>query len=225
MKINMSFKSLLFPLFFFLLLCLPDILYFAMVKDLFNLFYGLIFTSSLFLAPLYLFKNKLRIYAMLVAIFILLMPIAIFTICYFKVRINEDMLSVIYNTNYHEARELISGYIPLIILVLIINILLIIQIIKKLPVKISRTPALRISIISLLLVLGAPVLKVHSSPYPEMLKKSIIYYYPMYIVRAEYKFNQEQRNVKDFPFNVKDFHFNAIKKDHLLKRQIYVLII
>jgi glucan phosphoethanolaminetransferase (alkaline phosphatase superfamily) len=87
--------------------------------------------TSLFLLPIYLFKNKLKWYLYLLIPVFVFLPINLASIILFSVPITDSSLLLVINTNVNEALELTKGYLLSFIIGYLLYELVVIYLIKK----------------------------------------------------------------------------------------------
>lgn len=213
----------------FLLFYLPDISFFLMTYQPEKLVSGLILISSIFLLPIILFRNHIKLYVILLSVLGFFSLLATIPIFYFGLPLDNEVMALIYNTSYNEASELMKGYLVPIIASILIYIIIAILIIKTVSNTISQSAIRKIVIICMAVIIIALILPITQSSglksYTHNLKGEIGIYYPFYIGIYGKKFYSEWRLVKMHPMLVKDFHFNSKQKRQISKRQIYVFFI
>lgn len=116
----------------FLLFCLPDVVLYAPHQPG-QLTIGLFFTSSFFLLPLILFRKHIKLYVTLISIFGFFSLLATIPILYFGLKLDKEVMELIYNTNYDEASELMRPYILPILIAVLVYIVIIVLIVKCVP--------------------------------------------------------------------------------------------
>lgn len=219
------YKVVLSPILLFLLLGMPDIIFNIELEKWIRILLGFFFVTSIFLIPVYFFRNHTRFYFLFLAIWILLAPIALFPILYFGVNFNKSIMMLVYNTNYNEAIELIRPYIFIISLAFICAVVLLLIIFKSIPASIKAKDSFHISVISFAFFLVIPLVSFNRGNYIRNMKATIYSYYPFYLFYYGYRFYNNLQKVEHYADNVKDFHFHAYKKDRLRQREAYIFVI
>lgn len=209
----------------FLLLTSPIYFYLIQFRMYFDIFWGVLFTTSIFLIPLYFFRNHLKLYFFLPVIFILFVPVALFPIIKFRNIFNDSIMMLVHNTNKQEAWELLRPYLISIIISFTSIIIILIFIYLLLPKRTTPKKAFLTSVVALILFLSAPAISMGVTHYMKHVKIMLYSHYPFYLGYFGHTFYKELQNVNDYSTAVKDFHFHAYKKDSLKQRQIYILVI
>lgn len=209
----------------FLLLTSPIIFYLIQLRLYEDIVWRVLFTISVFLIPFYFFRNHLKLYVLLPAIFILFTPIALFLIFEFKIIFKDSIMILVYNTNREEAWEFLSPYLFAIIICFISITLLIVLIYRLLPRRIPPQKALFTSSIAFFSFLIIPAINLGTTHYLRNLKSPLYSYYPFYLAYYGHKFYKDIKDINSYKNIVKTYDFHAYKKDSLKQRQIYILVI
>jgi len=205
---------------------ISDIIYFFQTAQYQLMLWTPLKLLFLFLAPLPIVKNKIRIYSVILAILAIIGIYACFPVIYFKTRIGESIITLIWHTNFQEAWELTRGYIVRIAIITLFSILFLILLIRKLPKRIPKTKSYIISLSSIAFLAFYPVVSSsNNQTYPYRLSQSIGECFPFYTISNLYKFLGYQKYIKNYDTEVKGFKFNAVKKDTLKQREVVILII
>ena len=107
-RVNPSF---IFLLLIILLICMGDVVFFIKNRQLKEATLSIIISYGLFLLPVVLFRNYLRLYAWLLTPVILMEPFTLASIIFYNVPINDSIVLLAVNSNPHEAYELLRGFI------------------------------------------------------------------------------------------------------------------
>lgn len=209
----------------FLLLTSPIIIFQLDREFQLNVLAGVLFVTSVFLIPFYFFRNHLKLFLLLPAPFIFILPAILFTMLKFKIAFDDSIMMLVYNTNGEEASELLKPYLLKIIIGYICLILTVILFYKLLPKRIHPKKALLTSIVALLLFFTIPIVNFGITPYYKNLKTTCHIYYPFYLIYYGNHFYKDLQNIDNYARITKNFSFHACKKDRLSQRQVYILVI
>jgi glucan phosphoethanolaminetransferase (alkaline phosphatase superfamily) len=215
-------------LYFFLIILLltgADFVFLVFDKKIKIALIGLVCISCLLLAPIVLFRNRIRLYAWLLFPIIFFVPFTIACMVFYHVPINDSMVVITINTNTQEALELISGYIlPFLILLATIFFLYFLLLIR-LPYTISLRSSVWISLISIFIIFSSPFIIGRESTYSKQLKGIYYSYYPtsffysVGIVLNQYNISHASAKQRQH------FKFNSVQSPAISKKQVYILVL
>lgn len=222
---NLKLTSMVFFFVIVLLIAIGDLCFFLKTQQYSLAIVDFLTCYVLFLFPIFFFRKHLKYYAWILLPIIVLAPFNTLAIILFDVPINDATMLLIFNSNYHEATELVKGYLFMFICIMIVYIGLYFLLISKLPNQINGKFASIISIVSMIILSLLPFASSSSDSYFSRLKGTLYFVFPTSIIRAVstvYKQNQlinankEERN---------NFTFDAKQITNLPNSQIYLLII
>ncbi len=207
-----------------LLLASPNIVYLYFQNAYSAIFISLSVIAAVFIIPIVFFYKNIKVYFYLIAIIALFAPLALMPPILFNLELNTDILTLVVNTNYHEAKELIQPYIFSFSIFFISFLLIYFFCVTKLPSKISFKTAILLSGSGILLLAGIALLKSGSSNYISQAKGMIFQNYPFNVAYSAVKFSDKIKRI-DHDELVGNFTFHARKKDTFHQQQVYILVI
>jgi glucan phosphoethanolaminetransferase (alkaline phosphatase superfamily) len=230
-KLNPHKGNLLPFLLIIFLISASDLFYFIINAPHSDAIFRLLTCFSVFLMPLYIFRNHLKLYTQLLLPIFLLIPFSIAAIIFFNLPINSTLVLSITNTTTNEAFELIHHYLFLFSVIVIVTIGLYFLLLKRVPSKISSDVSFKVSVWSLLLFAILPWFDKNPETlhrgYIIRVKANLYATFPFSVgycsalVYTQYhliKTSEKERN--DFKFNAKQASFASPSG-----KQIYLLII
>ena len=135
-----------------LLIASGDLFFFLKTRQYLLAITDLLTCYAFFLIPIFFFRKHLKPYAWLLLPVIVLAPFNALAIILFDVPINDATILLILNTNYHEAYELIKGYVPTIISIIVVYLGIYFLLVSKLPNQISVKFASVVSVCSVFML-------------------------------------------------------------------------
>ncbi len=179
----------------------------------------------LFLFPIFFFRKHLRQYAWMLLPVIVFAPFNALAIILFDVPINDATVLLIVNSNYHEASELLKGYLLIFLCILIVYIGLYLLLLRKLPCQITGKLASIISICSVIILSLLPFASSSSDSYFNRLKGTLYFVFPTSIIRAGSTVYKQKQLINNNKEERNNFTFGAKQTSNIPNPQIYLLII
>ena len=208
-----------------LLIAITDVIFGVINEQYEAAFLGIITTFSLFLVPVWLFRNNLRLYAWLLLPIVLFVPITFACFLFYNVPINDSIVILAINTNAHEAYELLKGFtFPFLIIMLIVGFAYY-MLLKKVPQKISNKQGLTISIFSLLIILTFPLYNGNQPTYGQKLRARFYTVYPTTLIYALGVVYNQAQLLESTEDQRNSFHFNANQVPPITQKQVYILVL
>ena len=208
-----------------LLIAITDVIFGIANKQYLAALLSIITTFSLFLIPVWLFRNNLRVYAWLLLPIVIFVPVTFACFLFYNVPINDSIVILAKNTNFHESYELLKGFIFPFLLILLVVGLTYYFLLKRVPKKIPAKPAVLISVCSLLVVLTFPLYSGSITDYGQKIRARFYTVYPTSLVYAlGVVYNQSQL----LEISQKDreaFRHDAKQEPPITAKQVYVLVI
>ncbi len=221
--------ALIYFLLIIFLIAASDFLYFLFDAEFFEATMRITTCFCAFLIPVYLFRNRLKLYAWLLFPVMLLVPFSICGIIFFHLPVTTSLVLSIVNTTKREALELLHQYIIPVVIVFFLSIAVYLFLVKKTPSKISARLGLLISGCSLVVFLILPFFQQDyirlKNSYPERLRGNIYTTFPFSVAYCAKSVYQDFRLIKDTKQERDDFRFNAKQTVNNAKKQVYVLVI
>lgn len=208
-----------------ILLTIPGLIFYIIHTSFINFIYALLVPLTVFLIPLFLFRKVIRWYTAFIGIFILISPLATFPVIYFGDLVGKDMLVITFNTTYHEASELMRGYLLIFAIIYVIYIILLVLAIKWLPSRLSVKRSVIISVSALFLIISITAIRYGSRPLIHNIKGVIYTYYPFHFIYACYTFYKQQVVVKNSEKQIRNSPYKNVTNGNRQQRQVYVLLI
>lgn len=224
-----KFFDYLILLLLLVILSLPQIVWLAMDKvfmenPLIGIFYSL-FTMSLFAVPLCIFFKNIKYYLFILIPVVSLCPIAIFHIYLYGNKINSNILAIVFESNYYEAIEFLSGFVIILLLSVILISAIYIFLIIKSKKNLSLKESLYIFFFSLFFILTTSLIKEKDTSVINSLVYKLKNTYPIYLSDAYRLYRIEKKRIENRLNNISSYKFNAFRKDSDNIRKIYVLVI
>lgn len=219
--------DLRYLLFFFLLLFLlisPGLVFLYLEQEPIDVVVCFVAGLAAFSIPVVLFSRRLRLYFYLISIVAIFAPFAWIPPVIFGLGLNTDILTLTLNTNFQEAYELFGTMIWPFLLFFLIYVISYFYLVRKVPKKISFKSGLAVSIIGVILLLTVTLIRKGTTNYYRDTKAMVFDHYPFDFLYSVVKYSDKLIRI-DHKELVKNFKFNAVKKDSLHQRQIYVLVI
>ncbi|MGZ3757147.1 MAG: phosphoethanolamine transferase [Mucilaginibacter sp.] len=215
----------IYPFLLVLFICLSDTLNTLLYKDYY--YASIVFIASLCFVflPLYLLRNRLKLYLVYLSIPIIILPIKFACYIIYKVPFDESVILLIYNTNFQEASEMLSNYLWTIGIGVIGYTLTVYLAFVNRPAKVPAKSTKYISLSSLCIIFILPLIFTYSGRnYGQRYKRVIINSYPgSYLVLAKNIFLQSRLIFFSNSARAK-FTFSA-RQDSISDQQVHVLII
>lgn len=221
-RVNPSF---LFLLLIILLICLGDIVFFIKNRQLKDAALSIVISYGLFLLPVVLFRNNLRLYAWLLTPVILIVPFTLACIIFYNVPINDSIVLLAVNSNPDEAYELLRGFILPFILLFCCCVVIFLVLVNKVSLKIPFKKSAIISGGALVILAAIPFIDGTGPDYLKSLRARLYTIYPASLVYAgRTVYNQYQLMHSTLPQR-QAFTFNARQQPAIQQKQVYILVV
>jgi glucan phosphoethanolaminetransferase (alkaline phosphatase superfamily) len=212
-----------------LIIAISDIVFNYGERHYVEIVYRTLTCFSAFLVPVFIFRKRLKLYALLLSPVLLLVPLLLCSIIFYHLMVSEEMLMLMANTTKREVMGLVSHYTFPLTISFIICIGTVIFLIKKLPSSIPSKFSLVISIGSLLIFLLLPATQ-HDDrgshiTYLDKLKGNISATFPFSVIYSARVVNSSFELMRNSKKARDDFRFFAKQIPYNPKKQIYVLVI
>lgn len=220
-------KKYLYIFFFFFFISGSDSLKMLIYKDYHYAIIILFATFGFLFAPIYFFRNNTKVFTVYILLAFFISVIRY--ICYylFIIPFDDMAINLIINSNYNEAKELLDGYKLNIIILALLFFFILIFVYKNIPSNISSKSANYISILSVFLLLGMPLLFPYNSDdsYIKNLKQEVTSSYPGSTLLVFGNVYLQYHNMNGTKKKRDEFLFNSVQDSSVKGKQIHVLII
>lgn len=211
--------------FVIILVSSPDIFYYAIDDRLGEALIRYLFCFGLFAIFTLIFRNHLKFFISLFIPIVVIALVNVFCIVLYHTPLTFDTLILALNTNFQETYELISGYLPYFILLLLILTGVFYLIIKSTPQSLPLKSAATCAASGILLVMIVPIFESALPTYPQKFNETIISVYPGSVIYAVKAVIKQVNLIENHQNAVKNFSFKSHQKKGIKNRQIYVLVI
>ena len=220
-------KSYNFVYFLFILfwIALPEIIFLLINKEPARFLLNTIAFFSLFLSPAFLYRNHVRLFALLLFPIIILSIINLACIYYYNTPIIDYLLVLVLNTNFQESTEFIKGHIWTSIFSTSIYVLVYGYLITKIKDNINYKKALRISLVSILVIILLPFTDHSDKKYIQKMIGTFYTIFPTSLIYSIKSVYTQYHLVNTNGSIKKSFKFNATQQDNNNEKQIHVLVI
>lgn len=182
----------------------------------------------IFLVPVVFFYRNIRLYFYLLLPLVIATPFFIFSTCFFALTPGFEMVAFIMQTNPREVREAAGPLLPYFIPFEIAFVGLYVYAVQKIPIGNMRFESLGpVSAASFLVIAIVTVCvnDLFGKPPAEIRKYDLVlrYEFPVSVASGLYDAVMflKRNNIE----KADDFVFHATKRDHVGRRQVYVIII
>ncbi|WP_448701206.1 sulfatase-like hydrolase/transferase [Mucilaginibacter sp. AW1-3] len=207
------------------LIAMGDVVFFVINKQPGVAFISLFTVFSLFLLPVWVFRNCLRVYAWLLLPVILLVPLDVGYIVFYNVPIDDSMLLLALNTNSAEVTELAKSYASAIVPMLVACYGLYFIAVKRTSNVIPRKQATVISICALCFLAIVPLFNGSSESWFQRLRSRLYTVYPtsiaygLGVVYEQYHLMSSTEAIRSA------FRFHAAQQAVIRQKQVYILVL
>ncbi|HLK27701.1 MAG TPA: phosphoethanolamine transferase [Puia sp.] len=180
----------------------------------------------IFLLPVYFFRNKLKLYLILLLPLLLIVPFNLAYVLIFNSTITEATILMVVNTSRNEAGELLSGYLNVLIIFIITYLVALFLLFRKSPNAISSTKAKLISLFSLAFLALSPfVLYDHKTNYYGNLRNKIDNIFPFTLFNSIETIYEQNQFIKATEKERDKFVFSSKQDSSITDKQVHILII
>jgi len=228
--VRLPLKRISWPFVSFLLIIsfisFSELVYHFLFKEYLRGLISFQFSLFVFLIPIYLFRNNLKLYLKILLPIILLAPLNLGYIVYFNSKVSEATVLMILNTNRNEASELIKSYILVLSIFMIIYLSVLYLLYNGVQKTIKKKPAAYISIISLGVLAISPLSKYdHNVNYVNNIKISLTSIYPYTIADGLANVWYQNKFIKQTEKERNNFTFKSKQDPLITDKQVHILII
>lgn len=186
---------------------------------------GALACLGLLFLPVFLFKKNLRLYLKLLLPIFLLIPFDLGSIILFGAPINDSTILLVLNTNFHEAMELIGGYLFTLTIGIAFYGVGLLLLFNKVPNTMPSKTASYTSLISLIVILALPLFDNGIKEYFTNLRSRFYTIFPTSLLYAA-KMNYAQYQLVNSTRQEREsFKFNAKQDVNINGKQLYILVI
>lgn len=177
--------------------------------DLYQAIIIITWITTGFLVPIYLFKNHLRIYLLLLIPIFLTIPFNVIYILSFANNVSMDLMLLFLNTNPQEISELFNQYYLILIPLYIIYGIILYLLCRNIPSQLSSKTAKYISTTAIVLFLVCPVLDVKfvEMSYYDTARTNFSNVYPTSMVKGIQRHLEVKRIITSTQKTRDDFKF------------------
>lgn len=225
LRTMLSKKSFIYYLLLVFIICLPDLYFFISNKQNGTAMRCFVVTSSLFLMPVFLFRNNVKLLAKLLFPIMLLVPATLICIIFYNVPINDSIVLLIINTSKGESFELLKSYLLPALIIICSCLGSYFIIITKTPSKISYKSSAFISAFAVIIMLVLSFYKNDQATYFKTLKARYYTAFPTSIVYAAGVVYQQYELMHTSKTERDAFTFNAKQQPPIKQKQIYILVL
>lgn len=226
---NWKFKranpSIIFLILIILLICVGDFLFFLKNGQFKDAALSIIVTYSLFLIPVILFRNYLRLYAWLLIPVILFVPVTLACIIFYNVPINDSIVLLALDSNVQEASELAKGFILPIVFLFIFCMVVYPILAGNVPVKIPFKNSAFISGLALMVLLTIPFVDSNGLGFFKKIRARLYTIYPSSLVYAGTRVYKQYQLMHATLPQRQSFSFNSKQHPAFQQKQVYILVV
>ncbi len=181
-----------------------------------------------FLLPIYIFKNHIRVYLLLLIPIFLTIPLNIIYILSFANNVSMDLMLLFLNTNPQEISELANQYYLILIPLYIFYGIVLYLLCANIPAKFSSKTALYISGVSLVLFLLCPFLDVkfiEEMNYYDTARTNFSNVYPTSMVKGFQRHLEVKRVISETQTIRDNFKFQTKTDSTITDKQVIILVV
>lgn len=186
---------------------------------------GALACMGLLLLPLVVFYRAPRLYLLLLLPVFILLPFNIASVILFNVPVNDATLLIVLNTTLQESFELLKGYLPILLICLLVYSTILYLLVRRVPRTLSFRTAALVSACALLLLLAMPLLETSAGSYRSQLVARLYTIFPTSLFFAAKTVYKEQQLVNVARVDREKFTFHATQDTTYRGKQLVVLII
>lgn len=225
MKSKNNSSSFYYLLLIILLIVITDVIFNIFNKQYETAILSILTTFSLFLIPIWFFRNNLRLYAWLLLPFVIFVPITFACFLFYNVPINDSIVVLAKNTNFHEAYELLRGFIFPFFVILVVVASSYYFLLRRVPQKTSAKRGVFISVFSLLILLTFPLYSGSVTNYGQKLRARLYTVYPTSLAYAFGVVYNQSQLLESTQKERASFKYNAKQEPPITQKQVYVLVL
>ncbi|WP_435357018.1 phosphoethanolamine transferase [Emticicia sp. SJ17W-69] len=207
------------------LICISDFVFFLKTEQYSMAILGGLACLSLQLLPVFLFKNRIKLYLLLLTPVFILLPFNLGSILLFGVPANEATILLLINTNFNEASELMEGYWLRLAASIFFYVVGLLILLTKAPNIISKKSASLTSAISLIVLFLVPLIENGIKDYFVTLRSRYYTVFPTSLLYSAKMIRSQYQLVHSTKKERENFKFNATQDSIINGKQVYVLVI
>lgn len=201
---------------------LYNFLRYQFIKGILTFTFGML----IFLMPLFLFRNHLRLYLWLLIPILLIVPFNLGYILYFHSEMSEATILMIIGTNYHEALELLKNYLAVLIGFVVLYLFVLYLLYRKVPNTIQTRKTVYVSLVSLTALAISPLpIYDRNVSYSENIRYALYDVFPGNVVRGITDVLYQNKFISQGENKRKNFYYHSRQDTSIKDKQIHVLII
>lgn len=206
---------------------LSEFIYQLTRPDVYQAIIILTWITTSFLLPIYIFKNHIRIYLLLLIPIFLTIPLNIIYILSFANNVSMDLMLLFLNTNPQEISELANQYYLILIPLYIVYGIILYFLCRKIPAKLPSKTARYVSVTAIVLFFLCPVLDVKFGEmnYYDTARTNFSNVYPTSMVKGIQRHLEVKRIITSTQKNRDDFKFFVNLDSTITGKQVIILVI
>lgn len=207
------------------LITVCDVVFFIGTKQYASALYGSLAGLGLMLLPVAVFRNNLRLYALLL---LPLLILALFNLCsvlLFDVPINDATVILLLNTNPQETFELLGGYIPILTVCLLLYLGVLYLLFQRIPRTLSLRTSGALSLGALTALILVPLVDGSSGAFHSRIIARLYTVFPSSLFYAGKTVYTQSQFISASKEKRSSFVFQVQRDSLLPDKQVSVLII
>lgn len=224
--VNPSQTSILCLLILIGLISICDFVFFVSTQQYSSAILGALACFSLHLLPVYFFRNKIKLYLFFLTPIFIFLPLNLASIILFDVPINDATIVLALNTNPAESFELLKGYIPSLLISVLLYIGLLYLLIRKTSQTISGNNAKIIGVASVSVIMLLPFVSFDGGgSYFMKLRTRYYSIFPTSMLYAGNAVFKQNRLINTSKEQREQYVFHTKAETKIVDKQIHLLII
>lgn len=206
---------------------LSEFIYQLTRPDVYQAIIIITWITASFLLPIYIFKNHVRIYLLLLIPIFLTIPLNIIYILSFANNVSMDLMLLFLNTNPQEISELANQYYLILIPLYIIYGIVLYLLCQNIPAKLTEKTARYVSVTGLVLFFLCPVLDVKFGEmnYYDTARTNFSNVYPTSMVKGIQRHLEVKRVITGTQQIRDNFKFQTKIDSSITDKQVIILVI
>ncbi|MEO8887161.1 MAG: phosphoethanolamine transferase [Mucilaginibacter sp.] len=206
---------------------LSEFIYQLTRPDVYQAIIILTWITAVFLLPVYLFKNRIKLYLLLLTPIFITIPLNIVYILSFDNNVSSDLMMLFLNTNRHETGELFHEYYPVLIPLYLIYAAALYFVVRNIPSVLPSKTAIYISLIAFGIIVTGPLLDVKygEKNYYDTARTNFFNVYPTSMIKGINRYIEEKRTIIRTQKSRDEFNYFAKADTSISGKQIIILVV
>ncbi len=209
------------------LIGLSEFIYQLTRPDVYQAIIIITWITTGFLLPIYIFRNHIRVYLLLLIPIFLTIPLNVIYILSFANNVSMDLMLLFLNTNPQEISELANQYYPVLIPLYIVYSIILYLLCRNIPAKLPEKTSRYVSVTALVLFFLCPVLDVKFGEmnYYDTARTNFSNVYPTSMFKGFQRHLEVKRVITGTQQIRDNFKFKTKTDSSITDKQVIILVI